>query len=106
MSAKNKPFDLGAAYAAKLSANDGQVTFRLGGADFSMPSAAKWTEEQLEATSDKSPFDVIRDALGAEDYARLCQAAKDAGTPFDFGMAKELLEYYMRASGLGAPGES
>ncbi len=104
---KSKPFDLGAAYAAKLSAGDGQVVFEVGGATFTMPSAATWTEEQLKATATKSPFEVIRDALGDEQYELMVKSA--AGTTaaaFDFGMAQELLRFYMEASGLGAPGES
>jgi hypothetical protein len=103
---KGSPFDLGAAYAAKLSANDGQVTFAVGGAEFSMPSAAKWTEDELKATGSKSPFEIIREALGDEEYKRMTEAAEAAGTPFDFGMSKALLEHYMAASGLGSQGES
>lgn len=105
---KKSPFSLGAAYAAKLSANDGAVEFEVGGAEFSMPSAAKWTEDDLKATATQSPFEVIRNALGKDDYTRLLQAAiiENAPSGFDFGMAQELLKFYMSASGLGAPGES
>lgn len=105
--AKSKPFNLGAAYAAKLSANGAAVVFELGDAEFSMPSAASWDEQRLKATAKQSPFDIIREALGDEEYARLEEAAKSTSAgKFDFGMAQELLRHYMEASGLGTQGES
>lgn len=102
-----RPFDLGAAVAVKIGALDERITFQLGGAEFSLPTAATWDEDKLKATASKSPFDVLREEMGKAEYDRLVEAS--AGTSrgkFDFITAQELFRYYMEASGLGGPGES
>lgn len=110
------PFDLGAAYAAKLSADDGMVRFTVGDAEFGMRSAAYWTEAELDLTNRQTPFEILRKALGDDEYARLIDVVEGndlethepvaaTGQTFDLHMAKALLQHYLKSSGLASLGE-
>lgn len=103
---KTKPFNLGAATAAKLAVNGGAIEFELGDETFTLPSAAKWSEDQLGKTKEQTPFEVMRDVLG-DDFDRFAKAAEkaDPDNGFSFTMATELMKHYFEASGLGGPGE-
>lgn len=105
--AKNRsPFDLGAAYAAKISANGGDFAFSIGGADFVMSTAAKFTQDELREYLKADAFDNLKRGLGDEEYAKLEEAAKKANPDgLTWGMASMLVGQYLQTSGLGSQGE-